>query len=50
MGKDPDAGKDGRQRITGQERIRWLGSITHTKDMSLNKFGEMVEAEEPGIP
>ena len=49
-GKDPDAGKDGRQRITGQERIRWLDSITHTKDMSLNKFGEMVEAEEPGIP
>jgi len=48
-GKDPDAGKDGRQRITGQQRIRWLDSITNTKDMNLNKYGEMVEAEEPGM-
>ena len=48
-GKDPDAGKDGRQRITGQQRIRWLDSITDTNDMNLNKFGEIVEAEEPGM-
>ena len=27
----------------GQQRIRWLGSITNSMDMNLNKFWEMVE-------
>ena len=28
IGKDPDAGKDGRQQEKGRQRMRWLDGIT----------------------
>ena len=42
-GKDPDAGKDWRQRRRRQQRMRWLGSITDSMDMNLSKFWEILE-------
>ena len=43
--KDPDAGKDWRQR-RGQERIRCLDDITNSTDMSLSKLWEIVKNRE----
>ena len=42
-GKDPDAGKDRRQKEKGWQRMRRLGSITDSMDINLNKFQETVE-------
>ena len=36
--KDPDVGKDWSRRRRGQQRMRWLGGITYSVDMSLSKL------------
>ena len=36
-------GKTEGNRRRGRQRMRWLDSITHSMDMNLSKFQEMVE-------
>ena len=43
IGKDPDAGKDWRQKEKGWQRMRWWDSIIDSTDMNLRKFQEIVE-------
>ena len=40
---EPVTGKDWRQKEEGQQRIRWLDSITDQMDMSLSKLQEIVK-------
>ena len=48
LGKAPTLGKiEGRRR--GQQRMRWLDSITDLMDMSLSKLQEMVKDRKPGV-
>ena len=37
------------KRRRGQQRIRWLNSITDSIVMSLSKLQEMVKDREPGV-
>ena len=46
-GKDPDAGKDKRQKEKGWQRMRRLDSITESVDVNLSKLCEIVENRGP---
>ena len=37
IGKDPDAGKDWRQKENGRQRMGWFDSITDSADMNMSK-------------
>ena len=39
----------GSKRRRGQQRMRWLESITHSMDMNLSKLWEMGRTEEPSM-
>jgi len=41
-GKDPDGGKDWRQKEKWTARMRWLDTITDSRDMNLSKLQEIV--------
>ena len=41
--KDPDAGKDWRQKEKGWQMVRWLDGITSSVDMNLSQLQEIVK-------
>ena len=43
IGKDPDAGKIEDKRRRGQQRMRWIDSISNSTDMNLKKLREIAE-------
>ena len=44
--KDPDAGKDWSQKEKGVDSMRWLYSITDSRDMKLNNLWETTKERE----
>ena len=42
-------GKTEDKRRSGQQRMRWLDSITDSMVVSLSKLQEMVKYREPGV-
>ena len=44
--KDPELGKIESKRTRGQQRMRWLDSITDSMNMDLSKLQETVEDRE----
>ena len=43
IGKDPDAGKDWRQKEKGKARMSWLDNITDSMDLNLSKLLDIVK-------